>query len=176
MPRVRRKWSATDPAASEALVPRDDVLLEEPDGDGGFRQADGPFRQYRRTLTTGGDGTVSQTTRYSITIPWFRWLFGPLVRWSMKHRPETGRQPWWAPPDRLNERQTLVLGLVAAASMCSAYVNTLFSQTVSFAADEFDIGNSGQGVAGTLVRAGIVFMLPVAFLADRAGRRRVITS
>ena len=174
MPRVRRRWSATDPATAEALVPRDDVLLEAPDGDGTFRQADGPFREYRRTLTTEPDGRVAQTTRYSITIPWFRWLFGPLVRWSMKHRPESGRQPWWAPPDRLNQRQTLVLGLLAAASMCSAYVNTLFSQTVSFAADEFGVGTGGQGVAGTFVRAGIVFMLPVAFLADRAGRRRVI--
>ncbi len=69
-----------------------------------------------------------------------------------------------------------MLGLLAAASMSSAFVNTLFTQTVNFAADDFGVGDTGVGVAGSVVRAGIVLVLPVAVLADRVGRRRVVTA
>ena len=69
-----------------------------------------------------------------------------------------------------------MLGLLAAASMSSAFVNTLFTQTVNFAADDFGVSDTGVGVAGSLVRAGIILVLPVAVLADRVGRRRVVTA
>jgi MFS family permease len=46
---------------------------------------------------------------------------------------------------------------------------------VKFAADDFGVGNSGVGVAGSIVRAGIVLALPAAVLADRVGRKRVVT-
>ena len=67
-----------------------------------------------------------------------------------------------------------MLGLLAAASMSSAFTNTLFTQTAQFAADDFGVGNFGFSVAGAVVRAGIIISLPLAFLADRVGRRRVI--
>ena len=79
-------------------------------------------------------------------------------------------------PDRLEARQLTVLGLLAAASMSSAFVNTLFTQTVAFAADDFGVGDTGVGVGGSLVRVGIVLALPLAILADRIGRRRVVTA
>jgi DHA1 family chloramphenicol resistance protein-like MFS transporter len=83
---------------------------------------------------------------------------------------------WWAPPDRLDPTQVLVLGLLAAASMSAAFVNTLFTQTVNFAADDFGVDNTGIGIAGAVVRVGIVIALPAAVLADRIGRRRVIVA
>jgi MFS family permease len=58
--------------------------------------------------------------------------------------------------------------------MSAAYVNTVFSQTVKFAADDFGVGSGAIGIAGSVVRAGIVISLPAAFLADRIGRRRVV--
>ncbi len=60
---------------------------------------------------------------------------------------------------------------MALASMSSAFVNTIFTQTVAYAADEFDIGNSGQGVGAAVVRWGIIICLPIVALADRHGRR-----
>jgi MFS family permease len=60
--------------------------------------------------------------------------------------------------------------------MSSAFVNTLFTQTVNFAADDFGVGDRGIGVAGSVVRVGIVLVLPVAALADRVGRRRMVTA
>ena len=60
--------------------------------------------------------------------------------------------------------------------MASAFINTLFTQTVEFAADDFGVSDSGIGVAGAVVRAGIVLVLPLAVLADRVGRRTVIVA
>ncbi len=55
--------------------------------------------------------------------------------------------------------------------MSSAFVNTLFTQTVAYAADEFNIGNSGQGIGAAIVRWGIIICLPIVALADKRGRR-----
>ena len=79
-------------------------------------------------------------------------------------------------PDALSGRQKKILLLLALASLTSAYVNTLFTQTVAFAADEFDVSESTQGIAAAIVRWGIVISLPLVALADRTGRRRVLVT
>ncbi len=153
-------------------------MLEEPEptvpppqGTERFRQADGPFTGYARTVTTDTDRReLVETTSYTMTIPWFGWLFRAPVKRVLAR---TGsHRSWWAPPDRLDPTQLLVVGLLAAASMSAAFVNTLFTQTVNFAADDFGISDSGIGVAGAVVRAGILIALPAAIIADRVGRRR----
>jgi MFS family permease len=139
-----------------------------------LEQAEGPFTEYHRVVEVR-NGRVVDTTTYRLDIPWFGWLFRWPVRASLKQRSSgIGAQPAWAPPDRLEPRHVLVLGLLAAVSMPSAFVNTLFTQTVNFAADDFGISEQGQGFAGVLVRCGIVLALPFAVLADRLGRRRMI--
>ncbi len=115
-----------------------------------------------------------ETTRFDVTIPWFGWLFRWPVRGVLARK--YSYRSWWAPPDRLDQTQVLVLGLLAAASMSAAFVNTLFTQTVNFAADDFGVDNTGIGVAGAFVRVGIVIAIPAAILADRIGRRRVIVA
>jgi MFS family permease len=183
---VTRAWPA-DPATLARLDrPRDDLVFEERAGAGTFVQRVGPFTAYERTLTPDpAGGLVHETTTYRFVIPWFAWLFALPVRWSLARRgaaptrphPEHATAtPWWAPPDRLEPRTLVVLGLLAAASMSSAFVNTLFTQTVNFAADDFGVGDAGVGIAGSVVRAGIILVLPVAALADRIGRRRVVTA
>lgn len=89
-------------------------------------------------------------------------------------RPWGGRGQWIFPADRLNAHHRRILLLMALASMASAYVNTLFTQTVAYAADEFDVGRSGQGIGAAIVRWGIVISLPLVALADRHGRRPLI--
>ncbi|MGA0135308.1 MAG: MFS transporter [Ilumatobacteraceae bacterium] len=69
-----------------------------------------------------------------------------------------------------------VLMLLALASIPFAFVNTLFTQTVSFAADEFDQGDGAIGVGAALVRWGVVLVPPAAVLADRVGRKRVLVA
>jgi MFS family permease len=178
-----RRWPDTPERRRLLTAARDDLLLETPAGGldagevddrqpiGRFRQDDGPFTVYERTVEAG-EGDLVETTRYRVVIPWFGWMFRWPVRQVLARR--ASHRGWWAPPDRLDPTQVLVLGLLAAASASAAFVNTLFTQTVNFAADEFGISDTGIGIAGAVVRAGIVIALPAAVIADRIGRRRVI--
>ncbi|MEM1335495.1 MAG: MFS transporter, partial [Actinomycetota bacterium] len=179
---VTRRWLDDPEQRTLLLTPRDDIVAEvvrqdhSSGGTGGsavlgrFEQAHGPFGSYRRDVLFDGEQLV-ETTRYRLTLPWFAWLFAPAVRGVLRRR--LSYQSWWAPPDRLDATHVLVLGLLAAASMSAAFVNTLFTQTAEFAADDFGVGDSGIGDAGAIVRAGIIFALPAAVVADRIGRRRV---
>lgn len=153
-----------------------------------FTQQYGPFDHYERTVyqcsaTNPVGGTspeLCERTRYALTVPWFGWLLAWPVRRQLARRgranPERGmaRPPWWAPPDQFDQRQATVLGLLVVASMMAAFANTLFSQTSTFAADAFGLGDSAVGWGGAVVRLGSILILPFAFAADRLGRRRVI--
>ena len=177
-----RRWPDTPDERERLLAPRDDLVLEAPDAPPNepgqlrrFRQDDGPFTSYQRTVTTDRSADeLVETTSYAVTIPWFGWLFRLPVRRVLARK--GSHRSWWAPPDRLDATQLLVVGLLAAASMSAAFVNTLFTQTVNFAADDFGISDTGIGVAGAVVRAGILIALPAAIIADRIGRRRVIVA
>ena len=182
---VRRSWPDDDDHRRILLAPRDDLVSEDRAvGPGAeddefitarFAQRHGPFADYERIVTTR-DHHLHETTTYRLTIPWFAWLFALPVRWALARKGTIHRTtpPWWAPPDQIDARQGLVLGLLAAASMSSAFTNTLFTQTAQFAADDFGVGDTGFGNAMSLVRAGIVVALPLAVLADRVGRQRVM--
>ena len=67
-----------------------------------------------------------------------------------------------------------MVGLLAAASIVVGYVNTLFTQTVHLAAEDFGISENVVGRSGSLVRLGIIGVLPLLFLADKRGRRKIL--
>ena len=170
-----------DTTRTVVFAARDDFVKERatasaPHESQVFSQEQGPFSEYRRTVEATPE-LLRETTEFHLAIPWFGWLFARPVRRTIARRGRTaapGLQPWWAPPDRLDPRQAMLIGLLAAASMSAAFTNTLFTQTANFAAKDFGIGKFGQGVGGVVVRIGIVFALPIAFAADRVGRRRMI--
>jgi MFS family permease len=167
-----RQWGANEDEL--ALRARNGLVVERRVDGTRFEQAEGPFTEYVREVRREGGRTVDET-RYRIVIPWFGWIFALPIHRTLRARwRDDGSAPRWAAPDRLNAVQTRALGLLAAAAMSAAFVNTLFGQTVNFAADDFGIGESGQGVAGVIVRCGIILALPFLFLADRIGRRRII--
>ncbi len=172
---ITREWAAGSPQAAAAAIERHDVVDEQAADDGSFSQQSGPFRHYRRDITRAPDGGVVETTTYRLSIPWFGWLFEWPMRRAIRNRRAIGSgSPWWAPPDRLSERQVRTLALLAVASSSAAFANTLFTQTANFAADSFGISNAGQSVGGAIVRLGVVIALPFAVMADRVGRRRTI--
>ena len=77
-------------------------------------------------------------------------------------------------PEPLTSRQKRVLKLLWLACLPAAYVNTVFTQTVAYAATEFSISERGQGFAAAIVRWGVFIAIPIAAYADKVGRRRVI--
>lgn len=172
---ITSTWAAGSPQAAVAVETRHDVVDEQVADDDSFVQHVGPFQHYRREVATADDGGVTETTTYRLAIPWFGWLFELPMRRAIRNRRAQGSgSPWWAPPDRLTERQVRTLALLAVASSSAAFANTLFTQTANFAADSFGISNSGQSVGGAIVRVGVVIALPFAVMADRVGRRRTI--
>ena len=180
MARVVARAVVVDRAGLEPwLRPRTDLLLEDDAGDGVFRERDGPFERYERRVETepvagpNGGYRVTQTVDFRLALPYFRFLFTPPVRLALK-RPGRARAPWWAPPEHLDSGASNALGVLCILAVAFGYLNTLFTQTIPFAGEEFGAGNSAQGVAGSLVRVGGLLALVVVALADRRGRRKVI--
>ena len=185
---VTRSWALSPQSFSTLTTPRNDIIVEAQPTivDGGtylFLSREGPFSHWERRVTSTSD-TITERTTYRIDIPWFGWVFSlPILLFVRRSgaTPTATHQsaatlPWWAPPDRLNVHQVMILGLLAAAAMSSAFTNTVFTQTVTFAADDFGVGNTGVGIAGALVRAGILITIPLAIAGDRIGRRKVVVA
>lgn len=160
--------------AAEALrTPRDDaVVRERPEGPDRFVADEGPFRRYERTLTAQPDGTVEERTDFTIATSFWGLVFVPGFRHAIRRRPR--RAPWWAPPQRLDARAARVLGLLCSLTVVAGYLGTLMTQTVTFAADEFGSGTTGQAGALATTRVGALLALVLSALADRAGRRRML--
>ncbi len=181
---VTRRWPNDAEHRTAIATPRADLVtereLERTDEHAHerliYEQAHGPFTHYTRTVdlppASDTDATIVERTHYRLKVPWFGWLFGPPVRGVIARRLKA--KGWWTPPDEVDATQVLVIGLLAAASMSAAFTNTIFTQTVGFAADDFGVDETTKGDAGSIVRAGIVFALPAAVIADRIGRRRVL--
>ena len=122
-----------------------------------------------------------ETTTYRWSIPWFAWLFALPLRWTLARRVAAPTQPparrpaatpWWAPPDRLDPRDA------QRARTAGGGVDVVGVHQHAVHPDRRVRGRrlrrrrSGVGIAGAVVRAGIVLVLPVAAVADRIGRRR----
>jgi MFS family permease len=184
------EYEVDDDALAAILAPRHDYVLETDEGPGRFGLAEGPFWAYERRVEVeplepadGGVGSgrhrVTERVEFRLAIPVFGWLFRGPVKYALspKARPEPGTEraaPWWSPPDRLTARASNVLGLLCGLSVVAAYLGTLLSQTMTFAAAEFGADDAAQGTALAAVRIGVVASLFVAALADRRGRRRML--
>ena len=160
-----------DPPTS-LLEPRDDVVHEVREPDGSFAADGGPFTAYRRVVESEGALTI-ETIEYSLAVPYFGFLFAPLTRRALRNG-GNGEVPWWAPPERLDPRGATALGVLCAVALIVGYLNTLLTQTIAFAADEFGSSDRAQGVSLAIVRCGVVLALVIGGMADRQGRRRLI--
>ena len=122
---------------------------------------------------TGEAWQLTETTSYRLAVPVWAWLFHFPVRSALRNRRDAYGY-WWAPPDRLSARAATVLGLLCTIQVVDGYLGTVLTATLTFAADEFDRGNTAQGVLMGVVRAGVLIALVTAALADRHGRKRLL--
>lgn len=166
-------------AAARLTVPRDDALVRErATGGDAFELAEGAFRRYRRTLRTLDDGRVQERVDFTIAVPVWGLLTVAVTKRAFARAARRAggleRAPWWAPPERMDERAGAVFGLLLTLSLVGGYLSTLISQTLTYAADEFDVGVGAQKDVLTAVRLSVVVLVPLAALADRLGRRRLL--
>ena len=148
-----------------------------------FALVHGPFARYERTVDVapadpgapGGPVTVTETFDYRLPPGTWPFLTGRPVRAALRRPPVAGKLPWWYPPQRPDARAATVLGLLATLSLIVGYHGTLLTQTMTFAADEFGAGTAAQGDALAAVRVGGVIAIGLGALADRRGRRLVLS-
>ncbi|HTJ73880.1 MAG TPA: MFS transporter [Acidimicrobiales bacterium] len=180
MARLVVRSTTDDAGLARLLEPRTDLLLERDLGDGRFDAADGPVASYLRAVEVGdrdgrGQVKVTQTVDFRLAVPYFSWLFlWPFKRALARPPAPDHKAPWWAPPARLDARSASVLGTLALLTVAFGYLNTLFTQTVTFAGDEFHSDNGALGVAGSVVRIGGIVALLVVTQADRRGRKAML--
>jgi MFS family permease len=162
----------------EILRPRGGLIAERAAGNGTFEQSEGAARSYRRTVATRrtADGRVHvrQEVDFRLGLPYFSWLFAIPLRLAVRRVRPDPTPPWWAPPQRLDRRAAVVLATLAAVAVVVGYLGALLSLTMTYAAREFGVGRTGQGVALGVVRVNVIFALGLLVLADRRGRRDVL--
>lgn len=173
-------WTVDDADLAAHLASRDDVVREGPPVEAGhdrtFPLDQGPFTHYERRIrvTPAGDGRhrVEQATTFRLGIGFWSVLLLLPIRRTLARR--AGRSPWWAPPQVLDAQAGASLASLASLSIVGGYLGTLITQTLTFAADEFDVGERVQGDTFAAVRIGVLLAMAVAMWADRHGRRRAL--
>jgi putative MFS transporter len=91
------------------------------------------------------------------------------------HRPAWFRfAPFLGRAPALTRRQWRVLGLVSIVSLFEQYDVYLFALNLKRIQADLAIAEASLGLLGSLVRAGALLAFPVALMADRLGRRRVL--
>ncbi len=193
MARVSAERVLDGGALAAVMAPRRGLVLETlqhraPDGTSvSFHQAEGPLASYRRTVEAqplgAGQYKARQVVELKVGLPWWSWLLSLPLRFSLG-RPEperltTGtvtevRLPWWAPPQRLDRRQALVMATLAALVSVQGFLIALLPETLTYAASEMHLGTFGQGAVFALVELSALPALLALVVADRRGRRSVV--
>ncbi len=175
------------------LAPRTDILHETDAGTGAevddgsdadtvepvvhrFTAERSPFDSYERTVevrgTGGGRHTIHQRVRVVLGFGLWSALFVAPMK-AVLRRPG-GRAPWWAPPEALDRGAATSLVSLANLSLVAGYLGTLVTQSLTYAADEFDASERLQGDTLAAIRIGVLLSMVIAAWADRNGRRRAL--
>lgn len=119
---------------------------------------------------------------YEVRIPFFGFIFVPLVRQRARKVAEAADaglplpsdNPWWAPPVAASEEVRAGIASICLLSVVIGYSGGLLTQTVPYAAKVFDVDDSALGVGLAVVRTGVLLSLLLGAVADRKGRRRFV--
>lgn len=162
------------------LQPRESFVVEAAGPDGSFSASNGPVHDYHRRVEVlerrGDEVVVRQTVEYRLAIPYWGWIFGPVVRHQLSRLGGPRRRAWWAPPDVFDARAATVLACLAALSYVTGMTGVLLSQTLTFAADQFGSDTRAQGLATAFARFDVLIAIALVAAADRRGRRVIVVA
>ncbi|MGH9185884.1 MAG: hypothetical protein ACRD0U_08750, partial [Acidimicrobiales bacterium] len=147
---------------------RDEIVAERETEPGRFVAEEGPFEHYERTCHVVPDGAppgrvvVEQAFDFKLAAPFWRLALEWPIRWRLAGHPGTPRPWWfWVPPNRLDPRASSVLALLCVISIVGGYLGTLLTQTMTYAAEQFDAGTTAQGTVLAAARVGVFLALLV---------------
>lgn len=176
--RVRERVAVLDDAQlAAALIPRTGFVDEVEVEPGVFARADGaPYRREIRHEPTGdGNHRVTQRVEADLDIPYWGWMFEPIFMQQLgKIAGPDEPLPIWFPPVGLDAHGTATLAKLGVIAAVLGYVGVALTQTVTYAAGEFGANKGAQGLTLAFVRLDVLLSLPLAFLADRRGRRFLV--
>lgn len=179
MPTIRTTISDPSLIAARRL-PRNDVLVaEEEVAPGVFRGVAGPFSTWEREIHTIDGETIGQTAlvetlRARLAAPHLGRLMELLLRHPIRHGVPRDTSPWWAPTQRITQRDATILGLCATLSLIAGFLGGLIGQTMAFIAKDLGGDTDVQATAFAIIRVGAVLTFVATALADRRGRRPVL--
>ncbi|NCG40160.1 MAG: MFS transporter [Actinobacteria bacterium] len=168
-------------AAEVALltVPRCDIVAEQKLAGGYYSLLHGPFDSYSRKVDVSvlpeNRFIVTEIFNYKLGIPYFGFLFSLPVRRYLRNRPITNKQPFWASPERFDVAITTTMATLAIIVMFTGFLSNAPAETHTYAADEFAVDQMSQGVLGAFIRIGTLLAIAVSVIADRKGRKHVLT-
>lgn len=146
-----------------------------------FDAIDGPFDHWRRLVTIAvpeedsGHVRITETIEHHLAVPIWHPLFASPIRRHLRRPPGSrSTNPWWAPPDVLSPRAATVLGLLCVFALVGGYLGTLITQTLTYAAADFDATTADQGTLLAGVRIGVLLSMVIVATADRRGRRTIL--
>lgn len=172
MARIERHHP-TEPAVLETLrTARGDIVLEEAAGGDRWTMVTGPFSEYSRYLTFSDDGgTVTETTEFKLAIPlWWVYLI-LLFRRALADLDRRPRKRFWWPREVVDADTSRLMGAVGTIGAMSGYMGVLIGQTITFAARDFGVSDSGQANTLAATRVGVLLSMVLLGRADRIGRR-----
>lgn len=161
---------------------RDLVHESEPavgnDGRWTWSMVRGPFDRYTRSLevrTDLGDRyLIVERTEFRFAVPlWWPYLL-PLLKRAIADMDRRPRRRWWWPREVVTAETARLVGTIGTVGTMAGYMGVLIGQTITFAAEDFDVGDDGQANTLAAARIGVLLSLVLLRRADRAGRRPLI--
>jgi MFS family permease len=144
-------------------------------------------------VTSDGSGgsDVGLRARITLDMPYFWWMFRPMIAWETRRtlervadvlearatgqpEPAPPKRPFWLTPDRMDPRGAASIAAVAAVLVVAGFCAGLFTNTVDFVAKSFNASDADLGVALAITRIGTLIAIVGGAVADRRGRRRIL--
>lgn len=180
MPKTDLQHTVSPDVGAYLAKPRQDFLVETETSPGVFIQESGPFSTYQRNLVVtsapGGRLLAHETIDFKLAMPVWAILFNPLMKRGLSELDRTPKLRRWWPREVLSERSTTLISFLAVLSVIGGYLGVAIGQTISLAAVEFGVDDSGEANTLAAIRIGVVLSALVIGKADKIGRRPLLLS